>query len=92
MCVIGTVLILTTIALLAGISVTQISVVPPTRQFGLICVSTLIFALLADLVILPALILVSSRWNRPLIQPSVIEVSTPGALRHSDKKQSGEHT
>jgi predicted RND superfamily exporter protein len=35
--------------------------VPPTRQFGVICISTLIFALLADLVILPALILVSSR-------------------------------
>lgn len=58
---IGTVLMLTTVVLLAGLSVTQLSAVPPTRQFGVICMSTLIFALLADIVILPALILVSSR-------------------------------
>ena len=61
-CIIGTVLILTTLVLIAGLLVTQISAVPPTRQFGLICVSTLIFALLADLLILPALILCASRW------------------------------
>lgn len=58
---IGTVLILTTIVLVAGLSVTQLSAVPPTRQFGLICILTLIFALIADLVILPALILVTGR-------------------------------
>ncbi|MCH9806353.1 MAG: MMPL family transporter [Alphaproteobacteria bacterium] len=56
---IGTVLILTTAVLLAGLSVTQLSAVPPTRQFGLICIFTLLFALIADLVILPALILVT---------------------------------
>jgi uncharacterized protein len=60
---IGTVLILTTVVLIAGLSVTQLSAVPPTRQFGLICLSTLVFALLADLLILPSLILVSSKLN-----------------------------
>lgn len=67
---IGTVLILTTVVLLAGLSVTQLSAVPPTRQFGLICISTLIFALLADIVILPALILVSSRLRGSLFSTS----------------------
>ena len=62
-CIIGTVLILTTFVLIAGMLVTQISAVPPTRQFGMVCVSTLIFALLADLFILPALILSASRWT-----------------------------
>lgn len=58
---IGTVLILTTIVLVAGLSVTQLSLVPPTRQFGMICILTLLFALFADLVFLPALILVTGR-------------------------------
>jgi uncharacterized protein len=62
--VIGTVLILTTVVLLAGLSVTQLSIVPPTRQFGMICILTLFFALIADLVILPALLLVSARTGR----------------------------
>ncbi|MFD0986353.1 efflux RND transporter permease subunit [Methyloligella solikamskensis] len=68
---IGTVLILTTAVLVAGLSITQLSAVPPTRQFGLICLSTLIFALLADLIILPALILVTSRYRmgRRLLSP-----------------------
>lgn len=58
---IGTVLILTTVVLIAGLAVTQLSAVPPTRQFGLICLTTLVFALLADLLILPSLILVTSK-------------------------------
>lgn len=58
---IGIVLILTTAVVLAGLLVTQFSAVPPTRRFGMICILTLIFALIADLVILPALILASSR-------------------------------
>lgn len=61
---IGTVLILTTVVLLAGMTVTQLSAVPPTRQFGLICILTLFFALFADLVVLPALILVSGERGR----------------------------
>ena len=58
---IGKVLILTTLVLLAGLSVTQLSAMPPTRQFGMICISTLIFALIADLIILPALIICRTR-------------------------------
>ncbi|MEO1204706.1 MAG: efflux RND transporter permease subunit [Pseudomonadota bacterium] len=61
---IGTVLILTTLVLLAGLSVTQFSGVPPTREFGLVCIMTLFFALAADLFILPATILISERFKR----------------------------
>jgi uncharacterized protein len=61
---IGTVLILTTVVLLAGLSVTQLSTVPPTRQFGLICIITLAVALVGDLVVLPALILVCGQGER----------------------------
>lgn len=69
---IGTVLILTTAVLLAGLSVTQLSAVPPTRQFGLICIFTLLFALIADLVILPALILVTDKARKnPLADAAV---------------------
>lgn len=89
--VIGTVLILTTVVLLAGLSVTQLSAVPPTRQFGLICLLTLIFALLADLVILPALILVSSRWQGRSLLPGDSEASMAVAARHGDSQQSGRH-
>ncbi|WP_069094780.1 efflux RND transporter permease subunit [Methyloligella halotolerans] len=72
---IGTVLILTTAVLVAGLSITQLSAVPPTRQFGLICLSTLVFALLADLIILPALILVTSRYRigRKALSPDTEE-------------------
>jgi hypothetical protein len=84
---IGTVLILTTVVLLAGLSVTQLSAVPPTRQFGFICISTLIFALLADLVILPALVLVSSRWKGRLFLPSDTDTSVAVAASRSDKSR-----
>ncbi len=76
---IGKVLILTTLVLLAGISVTQLSSMPPTRQFGLICMSTLVFALLADLVILPALIIWSERLGR---HPMTRTLANWGRARH----------
>ena len=82
---IGTVLILTTVVLLAGLSVTQLSAVPPTRQFGFICISTLIFALLADLFILPALVLVSSRWKGRLFLPTDTDTSVAVAASRGDK-------
>ena len=85
---IGTVLILTTAVLLAGLSVTQLSAVPPTRQFGVICISTLIFALLADLVILPALILVSSRLKGRSFSPSDTNQSVAVAASLGNKSQS----
>ncbi|ODS00833.1 hypothetical protein AUC69_07550 [Methyloceanibacter superfactus] len=84
--VIGAVLILTTVVLLAGLSVTQLSAVPPTRQFGLICLSTLIFALLADLVVLPALILVSSRWQGRALLPNDTDPGMPVVARHGDEQ------
>ncbi|MEG6507600.1 MMPL family transporter [Methyloligella sp. 2.7D] len=86
---IGTVLILTTVVLLAGLSITQLSAVPPTRQFGLICLSTLVFALLADLIILPALIMVSSRFvrGRPFSAQSN-SVNVALATTHSNDKHS----
>jgi predicted RND superfamily exporter protein len=85
---IGTVLILTTAVLLAGLSVTQLSAVPPTRQFGVICISTLIFALLADLVILPALILVSSRLKGRSFLPSDTNASVAVAASLGNNRQS----
>ncbi|MDJ0514161.1 MAG: MMPL family transporter [Methyloceanibacter sp.] len=81
-CVIGTVLILTTLVLIAGMLVTQISVVPPTRQFGLICVSTLIFALLADLFVLPALVLWASRWIDRSRRAQAMSPGSPKARSH----------
>ena len=89
-CVIGTVLILTTLVLIAGMLVTQISVVPPTRQFGLICVSTLIFALLADLFVLPALILCASRWIDHSSQRRGVSVRSLNAPPHGARDLSEE--
>lgn len=88
--VIGTVLILTTVALLAGMMVTQLSAVPPTRQFGLICISTLIFALIGDLFILPALILVSSRWRGFRTGPRAADAAAPRAVRRTAEEPSRE--
>jgi hypothetical protein len=47
----------------------------------------LIFALLADLVILPALVLVSSRWKGRLFLPSDTDTSVAVAARRGDKGQ-----
>ncbi len=69
---IGSVLILTTVILIAGLFVTQVSAVPPTRQFGLVCMVTLLFALAADLVILPALILASARLRRQALSATLV--------------------
>lgn len=53
---IGPVLILTSIVLVLGMSVTGLSGLPPIRLFGELCIVTLIFALIGDLIILPALL------------------------------------
>ena len=58
---IGPVLILTTLVLFLGICASATSSVPPTRLFGQIFMSTVIFALLGDLIILPALIIVAEK-------------------------------
>lgn len=54
---IGPVLMLTTMVLVCGLAVTILSELPSMRQFGSLAMTTLIAALLADLFILPAIIL-----------------------------------
>ena len=58
---IGPVLILTTLVLLCGLSVTSLSDLPVTRLFGQLSMATLASALVADLLILPAIILAARR-------------------------------
>ena len=58
---IGPVLILTTGVLIAGLAVTGLSNLPAMRLFGILIVVTLLGALLADLIILPAMIAISDR-------------------------------
>ena len=54
---IGPVLILTTMVLVCGLAVTILSELPSMRQFGSLAMTTLIAALVADLLILPAIII-----------------------------------
>ncbi len=54
---IGPVLMLTTMVLVCGLAVTILSELPSMRQFGSLAMTTLIAALLADLLILPAIII-----------------------------------
>ncbi len=58
---IGPILMLTTIVLVLGIAASATSQVPPTRTFGIICMMTLCFALVGDLILLPALMFLASR-------------------------------
>ena len=58
---IGPVLLLTTIVLVLGLAVTILSDLPPMRVFGQLSMTTLTSALIADLVILPAMILAAIR-------------------------------
>jgi predicted RND superfamily exporter protein len=60
---VGPAIILTTIVLAFGLGVTVFSDLPSLRTFGFVCGTTLVASLLADLVFLPALImLVRSIW------------------------------
>jgi len=58
----GTGLRLTTAVLVAGFGLLGLSSFAPTRHFGLLTCLTLALALLADLVLLPALIRLLERW------------------------------
>ena len=60
---IGPVLVLTTIVLVFGLAVTGLSDLPPIRLFGGLCIVTLLFALLGDLVFLPAILLSIDRYG-----------------------------
>jgi predicted RND superfamily exporter protein len=59
---VGPAIILTTIVLAFGLGVTVFSDLPSLRLFGLVCGATLLASLIADLVFLPATILVYRRY------------------------------
>jgi uncharacterized protein len=59
---VGPAIILTTIVLAFGLGVTVFSDLPTLRTFGLVCGITLLASLIADLVFLPATILVYRRY------------------------------
>jgi predicted RND superfamily exporter protein len=61
---VGPVLILTTLVLVLGLTVTGLSDLPPIRLFGKLCIITLVSALVGDLLLLPAIILSSKRLRR----------------------------
>jgi len=58
---IGPVLVLTTIVLFLGICASSTSSVPPTRLFGQVFMATVVFALIGDLLMLPALIAIAEK-------------------------------
>ena len=58
---VGPAIILTTIVLAFGLGVTVFSDLPSLRTFGLVCGFTLLASLIADLVFLPATIMVGRR-------------------------------
>jgi predicted RND superfamily exporter protein len=68
---VGPAIILTTIVLAFGLGVTVFSDLPSLRTFGLVCGFTLLASLLADLVFLPATIMVGRRlWpHKPAEEP-----------------------
>ncbi|MEP3278287.1 MAG: MMPL family transporter [Stappiaceae bacterium] len=57
-------IVASTLLLAAGLAVTLASALPTVFQFGILVIATLLFALLADLMLLPAFALVLSNRNR----------------------------
>ena len=72
---VGSVLLLSTIILLLGLSVTLASAVPPTQMFGQTCALTLLLSLPGLLVLMPAVMLVLSHNSA---------TATPTAPRKDD--------
>ena len=65
---VGPAIILTTLVLAFGLGVTVFSDLPSLRLFGFICGTTLLASLLADLVFLPALImLIRKVWPHRVV-------------------------
>jgi predicted RND superfamily exporter protein len=63
---VGPAIILTTLVLAFGLGVTVFSDLPSLRTFGFVCGTTLLASLIADLVFLPALIMLVRRvWRAP---------------------------
>ncbi len=63
---VGPVMVITTIVLMCGVGVTIFGQMPQTRVFGAIVIVTLLAALVADLIFLPALILAARRVRNVL--------------------------
>ena len=61
----GPIFALTTLVLIAGVSVTLLSTLAPMRLFGILMITTLAAALAGDMVILPALVLWAGRTGAP---------------------------
>jgi uncharacterized protein len=73
---VGPAIILTTLVLIFGLGVTVFSDLPSLRTFGVVCAITLIASLIADLVFLPATIMMARRvWPRR--RPSTETVFPP---------------
>jgi predicted RND superfamily exporter protein len=73
---VGPAIILTTIVLAFGLGVTVFSDLPSLRTFGLVCGFTLLASLLADLVFLPATIMVGRRlWPHKTADEPVRDVA-----------------
>lgn len=60
---VGPVLLLSTFILVLGVSVSLISIVPPTNLFGKVCTLTLILALPGLLVLMPAVAMLVAGWR-----------------------------
>lgn len=67
------VLVTTTILTCTGFGVALLSVMPTIRLFGMTTCGALFFALLADLLFLPALLTVYERWTRRDAKPELGE-------------------
>ena len=63
---IGPILILTTLVLAVGFAVTLLSTLPSIRGFGEISIAVLFFALFADLLVLPAILMLFRKQGRRL--------------------------
>ncbi len=64
---VGPVLVTTTLILVVGLSAVLASAMPTVRHFGLLTILALIFALAADLVLLPALLLLRGAERVPVV-------------------------
>jgi uncharacterized protein len=79
---VGPAIILTTIVLAFGLGVTVFSGLPSLRTFGLVCGITLLASLIADLVFLPATIMLARRvWppRAPAAKPAEAPPMPPAA-------------
>ncbi len=66
---VGRPIVITTLVLCAGFSVTVLGELGATREFGALAVATLMLALAADLLVIPALLL----WERPRLARTRLE-------------------